>query len=394
MPYYRKRGKTWYYTVDIGKDPVTGKRLQDSQGGFKTKKAAEAAASKVITDVSDGIFVKEENVTFKEFAAAWLSFYANTGKVKPGSVTVRRGRVNKLNKFFGAFKIKDITKLMYQNMLQDLFDAGLANETIVSTHATARLIFKRAVKIDVIKADPTVHAELPKRQKTVEEIENGVALPKYMEKEELAKFLETASAHGYGFDYAVFMTLAYTGIRVGELCALKKKDIDFENKLIRITKTIHNVNNNTKAYQVVPPKTNTSIRTIEVDNLMLSVLEKHLAQLNIIRMKYRDKYHEADFVFPKIKNYPGYPDMPKNIEGRMKRLLKLANMNIELTPHSLRHTHTTLLAEAGVGLQEIMERLGHKNDETTKNVYSHVTKSMKSGAAAKFSELMRDVVKS
>ena len=75
----------------------------------------------------------------------------------------------------------------------------------------------------------------------------------------------------------------------------------------------------------------------------------------------------------------------------MKRLLKLANLNQILTPHSLRHTHTSLLAEAGVGLAEIMDRLGHKDDATTKAVYLHVTKTMKKEASDKFSELMKSL---
>jgi integrase len=54
-------------------------------------------------------------------------------------------------------------------------------------------------------------------------------------------------------------------------------------------------------------------------------------------------------------------------------LLKIGGLNKELTPHSLKHTHTSLLAEAGVGLEEIMERPGHTEDDTTKRVYLHVT---------------------
>ena len=73
----------------------------------------------------------------------------------------------------------------------------------------------------------------------------------------------------------------------------------------------------------------------------------------------------------------------------MRRLLKLAKLNESLTPHSLRHTHTSLLAEAGVGLPEIMDRLGHADDETTKTIYLHVTKPMKKEASQKFSELMK-----
>ncbi|WP_245917924.1 tyrosine-type recombinase/integrase [Alteribacillus bidgolensis] len=61
----------------------------------------------------------------------------------------------------------------------------------------------------------------------------------------------------------------------------------------------------------------------------------------------------------------------------MARLLKLAGLNTELTPHSLRHTHTSIFAEAEVSLPQIMKRLGHEDESTTKNVYLHITKEMK-----------------
>ncbi|WP_367183489.1 tyrosine-type recombinase/integrase [Sporosarcina sp.] len=75
----------------------------------------------------------------------------------------------------------------------------------------------------------------------------------------------------------------------------------------------------------------------------------------------------------------------------MARLLKKVDLNLKVTPHSLRHTHTSLLAEAGVGLEEIMDRLGHQDDEVTRRVYLHVTTGMKKEASNKFSELMRSI---
>lgn len=83
-------------------------------------------------------------------------------------------------------------------------------------------------------------------------------------------------------------------------------------------------------------------------------------------MRCRDTYHDEDFVFAKMD---GYPELIKTIENRMRRLLKIAGLNkdlVELTPHSLRHTHTSLLAKAGVRLPEIMERFGHKDKKPRK----------------------------
>jgi integrase len=121
-------------------------------------------------------------------------------------------------------------------------------------HRTGRMIFKKAIEMRLIKNDPTELAYLKKDRKTVEELEEQ-DIPKYMEKEELALLLQTAAQKGLDLDYLIFLTLSYTGMRVGELVALKWKDIDFEEHTISITKTYYNPTNNTLEYQLVPPKT-------------------------------------------------------------------------------------------------------------------------------------------
>lgn len=394
MAYIRKRGKTWSYTVDVGKNLVTGEREQDTKGGFRTKKDAELAAADVEVQVAEGTFIKQTKKSFREFAESWLVFYAATGEVKPGSVRVRRSRLNLILKYFGGARLADIKRIDYQNMLLDL-KGKYADETIISTHATAKMIFRRAIELQLLKSDPTRYSRVPRKVRTVEDIENGTELPKYMEKEELSRFLSAAKRIGVDKDYAVFMVLAYTGLRLGELIALKWKDVNLESCNISVTKTYDNINNNVRAFQLVPPKTEAGIRNIEFDNVIKKVFEDHKAQLNTFKMRYRNRfYSEGDFVFPNVNGkYPGYPLTQKDIEERMKPILAASELIPQLTPHSLRHTHTTLLAEAGATLQEIMERLGHKDDKTTRLVYMHVTKAMKRGTAAKFSDLMKNVSK-
>ncbi|RFU64462.1 site-specific integrase [Bacillus sp. V59.32b] len=190
-------------------------------------------------------------------------------------------------------------------------------------------------------------------------------------------------------DDAIFITLSYTGIRVGEIVVLKWKDIDFDNHTIYITKTYYNPDNNTVKYQLVPPKTKKSRRKIVVDTVALKKLKEE--QVMIIQ-HLGASYNDNSYVFANVYRHPGYPILIKFVESRMARILKQTELNSNLTPHSLRHTHTSLLAEAGVGLEEIMERLGHHDDEVTRRVYLHVTNQMKREASDKFSKLMSSLV--
>ncbi|MBM7663302.1 integrase [Bacillus mesophilus] len=124
---------------------------------------------------------------------------------------------------------------------------------------------------------------------------------------------------------------------------------------------------------------------------MIQALKKHKEVQDHIIKQLGNEYHNKNFIFTKMERQYGYPIVIKTIQNRMKRLLTIAELNTNLTPHSLRHTHTSLLAEAGVSLEQIMDRLGHTDDQITKNVYLHVTKEMKKEASQKFSELMRSL---
>jgi len=372
-------------------DPATGDRKQKTKGGFKTKKEAQTACATLALELDQGTYVKEVGKTFKDFAEEWLVIYSNTGRVKVSSISLREYQSSKLMTYFRFEKIKDITRKKYQDALFKLKESGLHGSTLNGINTTGRMIFKKAVEMGYIKNDPTQYAVVPRSQQTVEEVEGEVEIPKYLEKSELSTLLETARLKGLHSDYVVFKLLAYSGMRLGELCALKWSDIDFGNHAISITKTYYNKNSNAINYILQTPKTKTSKRVISIDETVLESLEQHKSIQNIYKMEHRDNYHDENFVFINSRRYPGYPRPLNLFEDRMKRLLKLANLNQILTPHSLRHTHTSLLAEAGVGLAEIMDRLGHKDDATTKAVYLHVTKTMKKEASDKFSELMKSL---
>lgn len=381
---------TWSFVIDVGKDPKTGKRKQVTKGGFKTKTEAEAAASALITEVHSGTFVKESDILFKDWVTEWLHHYIERTCPKPGTIRLRQYSVNKLLPYFAHLKLKSITDAMYQAALNDLKKQGFTRSTLEGIHTTGKMIFQMATKKKMLKVNPTEDAYIKKDEKTLinPDEEDDEGLPVFFEKEELATFLNTARDKGLYMDEAIFITLAYTGMRVGELVALQWKDIDFNKKIIRITKTYYNEKNKTTDYQLVSPKTKKSKRRIIVDEMVIDVLKKHKEKQEQIISRLGKNYNNNGYVFAGICRYPGFPILIKFVGTRMARLLEKTKLNPDLTPHSLRHTHTSLLAEAGVDIEEIMERLGHEDENTTRKIYLHVTNEMKKEASDKFSKLM------
>ncbi|WP_147535954.1 tyrosine-type recombinase/integrase [Bacillus marasmi] len=392
-------GKTWSYTIDIGRNPKNGRRKQATRGRFKTKEEAQLAAAALLNEIKQGSYIKESNILFKDFAQEWLKTYSERTGCKPGTIRLRQYSINKLLPYFAHLKLKVITDDMYQAALNDLKQQGLSKSTMEGFHVTGKMIFKFALSKRMLKVNPTEFAYIPKDNKAIIESEEDECtvedeLPKYFEKEELAQFLDIVNEKGLYMDEPIFITLAYTGMRVGELVVLKWKDIDFNQRTISITKTYNNDKNNTKDYLLVAPKTISSKRKIFVDEIVIEALRKHKLQQEKFIKLFGKSYYDKGFIFANFNRHPGYPILTKLVRTRMTRLLKfLEFQSKKYNPHALRHTHTSLLAEAGVDIEEIMERLGHSDEKTTRKIYLHVTKVMKTEASDKFGKLMRGVIK-
>lgn len=381
-------GATWSFRIELPKDAVTGRRRQKEGYGFKTRAEAVTAAAKLHTELTYGKYIVEKKINFEDFSDIWIKEYESSGKVKGSTVDIRRSKLKIILTFFSKIIMKDITKSMYQDMLDDLKMKGYARKTVASVHETGKLLFKKAIEKEVIIVDPTTYATVPIYNKSVSELENEVDVPKYLEKEELALFLRTAKEKGKRNDYIVFLVLAYTGLRVGELCVLKWRDINFDEQTISVNKTIYNKKTEFEEYQLTPPKTKASKRVIDVDPIVLEELEKHKAKQERIKSDHPLTYHNENFVFATENFNFGQPETQVKVRNKMVRLLEIAKLPA-LAPHSLRHTFTSLCAEAGVDLETIMSILGHQSDVQTKNVYLHVTKARKKEASRKLGDLMK-----
>lgn len=396
LPARNKKGYKWRCVIEAPPDPVTGKRKQivriHEDKKIALKRAEEALKKLTEYNIDEA---KARKMPFEKVAWEWYEIYAKTG-VKKNTLRIRKIEINIILKYFAKASIDKISSRMYQKMLNEMHETGYtvkgkdgetvykpySRTTISGVHTTANMIFKYAVQHKLRKDNPCEGAVIPKKSITVEEIENTPIEEKYMERHELEEFLKKVDEHGLYLDREWFYLLAFSGMRSGEMLALKWSDINFEQNEIRITKTLFNPRENMRMYELETPKTKGSIRTIEMDQKIMDMLKQHkIHQAKLrLQMPLDDEYHDEDFVFCR-KN--GYPFVQGNVNRRMARLLKMTSIKKHLTPHSFRHTHISMLTEAGVNLPTIMKRVGHEDQETTMKIYTHVTEKMEKDALQK-----------
>lgn len=266
-------------------------------------------------------------------------------------------------------QIKQTTKMMYQSHLKNHIRKNIGNiklrklnEDIIQTFID-NLSEKYAAKtVHSIFSMLRLALAEAKRRKFISDIYSDIRLPKVKQRDvkvltkEEQKRLERAIFNsGNRYDIGILLCL-YTGIRIGELCALKWENINLDNGTITIEQTVQRVKNNSGKSKTKinfdKPKTLSSIRTIPLPAFLVNTLKKYKLGSGYIL---RDNGHFTD---------------TRNISRRFKNLLKEANIE-NMKYHCLRHTFATRALELGFDVKTLSEILGHANVTITLNLYGH-----------------------
>nr|WP_242834310.1 site-specific integrase [Clostridium pasteurianum] len=180
-----------------------------------------------------------------------------------------------------------------------------------------------------------------------------------------------------------------TGLREGELLGLKWTDIDFENKQLKVERSVKQVYiiaaDGSKEFKTIEqlPKSKTSIRSVPIPSTLIHVLKEHKTMQKCEKLKAGASYIDNNYVFStdlgKVIN-------ARNLTRSYERLLKKANIPYRKF-HSLKHTYATKLFERKEPLKTVQILLGHSDISTTSNIYTHVMPKEKVNAAEKLNDL-------
>lgn len=373
--YKTKKGKKWLFKTYVGINPKTGKSIPTTRRGFSTKREAQEAAQILEDEVKSGIYFRR-NMTFKQVYKEWWETHKNT--IKDSTEYTKTSKFNKrILPWFENIKMKDISKDYCQKYINEI---AKEIDSVSDVKIQANLVFKYALKHDYITRNPMEYVEIPKKDE--EDIIEERETRNFWTKEELDSFLHLAKENMTSQDYVFFYSLAYTGIRKGELIALRWNDIDFVNNSIRINKTLF-FKNGKEIIQTV--KKDASRRTISIDDSSLKILKKWQIKQKEIFLS-DGIGGKIETVFTRSDKRPIRSATPND---KLKTFIEKHNLK-KITVHGFRHTHASILFEAGASIKEVQERLGHKEIQTTMNVYTHVTQFVAEKTANTFSDYMEN----
>ncbi len=377
--YTNKNGDTLYmFQVYLGIDELTGKQKRTTKRGFKTRKEAELALSRIKIQVSEGTYRRVRTETFQELYDLWIVQYEKTVEESTFVKTVGYFR-NHILPSMGSYKIDKISIDICQKHF-DEWSTKLTKARTIKSYAA--LVLNFGIKRGFIQVNPFTHIET--RFKTRNVIDAEEKKENFYTREQLIEFLNCCEKSLHYKPFTLLRLLAYTGIRKSEALALTWKDLNLNDNELTISKAI----GRGKSAKLYLKSTKTGLtRVIKIDDATILILKewKKIQKKEYLILGY-NTMSANQLIFSNTKN--DYIQ-PVQIQKWMYSVQKKHSL-MKITPHGLRHTHCSLLFEAGALLKEVQDRLGHSDVKTTMDIYTHVTQKAKEGAIQKFSTYLEN----
>ena len=377
-----KDGKISYKYIERYKDPYTEKYKRKSIILTSDSKQAQKKAQKLL---DEKIGKAEETATLSDInlhnlVEEWFTHHQKVHRIRPSTIRSYKAQQKVI---FDKIDKNTLAKNADTKLFQTFFD-GLeySNDYVSSIKSQLNSVFKYAYRIGYIKENPLDKVQISYSKKddaAREKIEN-----KYLEKDEAEKLIKELyrrpSTYRVG-RLAEFMYL--TGCRIGEAVILTPTDFNNNLTSASITGTI-DYGNGFRAARKGPPKTLMSNRTINLTPRCIKLVERSIDE-NKLDSLTRNGYLPGEYVFVTKNGTPMIYSSFNRALVRAGERVGLAHKT--LTSHIFRHTHVSLLAEKGVPLVAIMERVGHEDSDITTKIYTHVTKRMKADITSKLTEI-------
>jgi integrase len=368
---------TWRLSVFVGRDPRTGRKRYAQRTAHGTKKEAERALARLVTEVDEGRHSASAAGTFGDLLDRWLETKAQS--VAPATIGNYRWVADKYIRpglgraRLATMKAADIDSF-YVRLAAQPGERGknLSPRTIRICHVVIKQALDQARKWGLITRNPATDASPPRSR------HHEIHPPSV---EQVLTLL--AAATEYDEDFATYLrVLAATGCRRSEALALRWNSIDSKRSELVIAHSLTMVDStivekDTKTYQA---------RRVVLDPGTVQALESHKKRASARASACGTGLGEEAFVFSSTANgsTPWRPDVATNRFGRLCKSVGINGVRL----HDLRHYVATNLGAAGTPLATISARLGHRDRATTLNIYQHALPAQDHDAAMLLGSLL------
>lgn len=324
----------------------------------KTKKELDQKVSELTQQLNSGLQVWENGLSFAELAEIWFEQY-NPDAAEPWRYNQWSVVQNHLLPSLGEMKIRDIRQLHLQTIITSMSKKGFATGTMKNVKQIAVRIMRVAVGSDLIMRNPFLEVKVP-----VKDPEVRRALTEF----EISLITNTWDGHNLG---PMAMIMLYAGLRRGEAAALEWTDIDFENRIIKVTKSCSMLKNKNI---VKKPKTKAGTRDVPIPNVLLSVLQRTRKPAGYVCTCANGAQLTESSYASQWKSYQNYLNIKAGGQNGAGPHIHRIDVIDNITAHMLRHTYATMLFDANVDVKSAQKFLGHSDIEVTLSIYTHLTK--------------------
>ena len=328
-------------------------------------RAVQAEAKRILEDkISKKNSVHSlQAETVKEVYEQWLVI--RRMEVKASTLRTQMGIMNDFIKVFGNEKLTKIKSSALQTYLLAK-DWSYGYRNLVRVYLSS--LFDYAKTVGYLVDNPMDRVVLPKHKVTQEEIE--LKREHYLSRNQIRLHLDVLNKKGTNPIFNILVEFLYlTGLRAGEAQALMWSDINFDTRILTVRHTVQRASKKSD-YQITTPKTIHSYRKVYFNSRVVELLDELKCLTSVVSDKdlvFTDG-HGDFFLLNAFNLY---------IQYHFDNLKIGKSDNFKLTSHVFRHSHISLLAELGFHIREIMERVGHSDEKTTIQIYTHVTEKMK-----------------
>ena len=362
--------RKWLIRVYLGRGP-DGKRKHFNKTIHGSKKDAQKFLNEKLHEHDRGLLVVPSRQLAREFLLEWID------KGKPGiSQRTRESYRWMLLQYvlpkIGDWRLDQLGPFEIQELYNGMTERGLSPRTVRYTHSILKSALSQAVRWRMLPGNPADLVELPKMVRK----EMRALSP-----QEATDFLDAIRGDRWA---PLWELLLVTGLRPGEALGLKWSDVDWDQKRVRIQRTL--VRSEDNEWHLGEPKTARSRRSVVVPKSTMDTLRRHRTDQAQERLRRGAEYKaDLDLVFA---NGVGEPlDYRVVVRRHFKPIVKAAGLE-PLRLYDLRHTCATLLLAGGEHPKVVAERLGHSSTVMTMDVYSHVLPDMQEKAAEKLERLL------